>query len=294
IEVGGHLDDSGTEDLRLVDDLGVDLEVPGLQVEALHEAPVVGANHSRDRRQASLRGEREQAVGGTAQPLPGLRDRADLSPLHVWRGDHHLGTGLHDRVREQADVLGAVTEVAVERDHEVATSLIERIAKGLPEVEVGAVAEEADAWLVPGELFDDLRRAITRPVVDDDDLPGVPVLDPLQVVADLLEGLPDHGLLVVRGTHHRDHLVSPIPLLPSGPLASPRKPEDSVFRRPTGRQAELGNLTIQSGLRKTALINAPRPANVHNASTRVNPPSARADFKVKDRTSHSGALRSAR
>src|SRR5690606_30087745 len=137
------------------------------------------------------------AVGGTTQPLPGLRDRADLPPLHVWRGDHHLGTGLHDRGREQADVLGAVTEVAVERDHEVATSLIERIAKGLPEVEVGAVAEEANAWLVPGELFDDLRRAVARPVIDDDDLPGVPILDPLQIGADLLQGLADHRLFVV-------------------------------------------------------------------------------------------------
>ena len=48
VEVGRDLDDAGVEDLRLVDDLGVDLGVHRPQVEAPQEPAVVDPDHASD------------------------------------------------------------------------------------------------------------------------------------------------------------------------------------------------------------------------------------------------------
>ena len=60
-----------------------------------------------------------------------------------------------------------------------------------------------DPLVASGALVEDLTGSVARPIVDGEDLPGVPILYALQVLGDSVEGLADQRLLVVGGKDDR-------------------------------------------------------------------------------------------
>ena len=110
-----------------------------------------------------------------------------------------------DRFEQATDVVGAVAEVAVDHDEVVGRAAVERGAQRLAEQEVDAVAQHADARRASlARSLGESAGAVGAAVVDDDDLPAVPVVERVHVVDERVQRLDDDRRLVERGHDHRD------------------------------------------------------------------------------------------
>ncbi len=203
VEMRRYLHDAGPQQLRLVDDLGVDLEVEALQVERLQKAARVGPRHPGDGGEVALRRDGEEAVGATTQHLPSPWHVGDLASLGVWRGDDDVRLGLDDGVDQPADVLGAVAQVAVQGDDVVPGRDGEGVAQHVPQVGVHPVVQRNDPRVGRGEFVDDGPGSVGTAVIDRNDLPVVSGPDRDEMRPNTLQGPPDQRLFVVRRKDHR-------------------------------------------------------------------------------------------
>ena len=204
VEMGGNLDDAGSHELGLVDDLDVDLHIAGLEAEGLDEGPVVAADHAAERGEVPLGGQREKLVGGAAQEVAEEGYGGGTAPLDVGGGYDDLCPGRHRGVQQTLDVVGAVAQVGVEGDDVPAPGLGEGEPQRLAEVEVGDVVEHPDPIVGGRACLGQLAGQIGAPVIDDDQLPWIAVLDAPQVIDQPLHGRGDQRLLVAGRHYHRD------------------------------------------------------------------------------------------
>ena len=187
VEDGRDLDDPGPQHLGLVDDLGVDVDVDGLQVERAHEGSVVGAHEPGQRAQAVESGHPQEAVGRPREEQAPARDAARLATLHVGRRDHDAGVGRLDGVEQGGDVADVVGQVGVEGDEVVAPGLGDAVPERLPEAEVGGVAEHPDVGEGGLRPADDIDGGVGAAVVDHQDLEVEAVRERGDVGLDRLE-----------------------------------------------------------------------------------------------------------
>ena len=181
IEMGRDLDDSRPHDLRLVDDLGVDLVVHRLEVERIEKTTVIGPHQTGDRPDAAFGHQGQEAIGCLADEQSPSRNARRLASGHVRRSDDHPGLAGPERIEHSLDVVGGIRQVGVEGDYVVGLALGKGKSQRLPDSKIARMANDPDPGIPGRKLDGDVGAAIGAAVVDDQKFPSISVGQALQV-----------------------------------------------------------------------------------------------------------------